>query len=120
MTVPQVDNSAVDKPRSPRSAARAPRFLLLMPQDLRYEIERVATANGRTLTAEINMRLRSTLPSYGSASNLAHVVAEPAAQFADRPGKSGAKAPTAVDLAMLELFQRLTEEMQAALIELLR
>ena len=40
---------------------RSPRFLLLMPEDVRHEIERSATAFGRTVTSEINLRLRESI-----------------------------------------------------------
>lgn len=124
LTVAAADNSPVEKITSSRANNRAPRFLLLMPQDLRYEIERIAIENGRTLTAEINMRLRgslqSTTPTVAPGASLAHVMEQPATYLADRPSKTGDLELSAVDQSLLKIFHRLTKEKQAALIDLLR
>ncbi|UUZ68061.1 hypothetical protein LP416_27740 [Polaromonas sp. P2-4] len=55
-------NPAVEnKNNPPKTTGRAPRFLLLMPDDLRHAMDRAAAVSGRTLTAEINIRLKESL-----------------------------------------------------------
>lgn len=47
--------------KPPADNKRSPRFLLLMPEDVRAGVTRAATINGRSITAEINIRLKDSL-----------------------------------------------------------
>lgn len=115
-----------------QATKRSPRFLLLMPDDIRYEIERSAIANGRTLTKEINLRLRDSLnPNATLPSRLAQAIdlgRRPPLSYTDQPtaivgtakDNGPANALTDIDRAMLVVFHNLPPEKQLALLSLFR
>lgn len=88
---------------------RPGRVLIGMPDDLRAALDREAFAYSRTLTAEVNMRLRESLE--GKALN-APRAAEAAQYLAE------GLAPDEVQLLLL--FKKLTPDKRAALLELLK
>lgn len=91
-----------------------------MPDDVRSAIERAAFTHGRTVTAEINLRLRSSLEEEGKRG-----AAYPAAQHvqalttAEHDSANGVVL-SATDHAMLDVFHRLPPEKQLALLSLFR
>lgn len=95
-----------------------------MPPDLRHEIERAALLHGRTLTSEINLRLRHSLnagaPDIASAAHLARTGEEVPPYVRERQPRPPGLPLSMTDRTLLDLFHRLTLEKQAALIELLR
>lgn len=95
-----------------------------MPEDVRVGIERAAFVNGRTVTAEINMRLKSTLlVEWGEvpASGKGNTYAPSAPTVLHTGGDSNmASDLTVTDKAMLEVFRRLPPEKQLALLSLFK
>lgn len=53
-----------------------------MPPELRQQLERAAEINGRSLNAEINARLISTLEEGARPHQIPHAVAEPPPSYA--------------------------------------
>ena len=96
-----------------------------MPDETRVAIERAAFIAGRTVTAEINLRLKAslrgatTLPNYAldnapTVHSTAHTtVSEPGAQT-----KGPVDPISETDRAMLGVFRRLPVEKQLALLSL--
>lgn len=99
---------------APDEKKRPPRFLLAMPDDMRMALEKAAYVHGRTLTAEINLRLKSTLQAPPSYS------ARPAATVEHTNEKSLDGTLSGTDQAMLEIFRRLPVEKQLGLIALFK
>lgn len=100
---------------------RAPRFLLAMPDAVRVPIEAAAHANNRTVTAEINGRLRASLnnaPPPASRANPYTTDHTPTVATTNDNGPAGAISDT--DRAMLEIFRKLPVEKQLALLSLFR
>lgn len=114
-----------------------------MKDDLRLALDRAAFANGRTLTAEINTRLRDSLklPAPGIAPAPSHPTPLHAAQTnsnnamgntnvtvnstAHEPAPYGASAAPAQPLhgtesAMLAIFRNMPPDKQLALLSLFR
>lgn len=114
-----------------------------MPEDVRVAIERAAFVSGRTVTAEINMRLKASLEAQDgppSSSLSRHQSEEPYTLVSDidPPGgpkrvvvarvgdtqiskeKSLVSALSGTDQAMLEVFRSLPPEKQLALLSLFR
>jgi hypothetical protein len=129
---PFSDNQFVEtnKKNSSKPTGRSPRFLLLMPEDLRREIERSAFANGRTLTAEINKRLRESLnaakaPDPASAQPVgkplppSYLAAHHVTSAQTNIQANGVQLSTA-DHAMLGVFRSLPAEKQLALLSLFK
>lgn len=95
-----------------------------MPPDLRREIEKRADAKGRTLTAEINTRLRESLKAEASFSfsrqieelpYTANTLQEPPT----RPWTTMIKADPA-EASLINVFRQLPAEKQLALLALLK
>jgi hypothetical protein len=92
-----------------------------MPDDVRLAVERAAYVSGRTVTAEINLRLKASLkaettpPSYTApaVATALTTLHEPGAQT-----KSPADPLTETDRAMLAIFRRMPVEKQLALLSL--
>lgn len=105
---------------------RPPRFLLAMPDDLRGMIEREAAVNGRTVTAEINLRLRETFatrvsalpPSYMEPNRVTVSFSPPEGQSANDFSRPLGLSST--DQAMLEVFRKMPPEKQLALLSLFK
>ena len=103
-----------------------------MREDLRQAIQAAAEANGRTLTAEINTRLRVSLGAHGptlqsilsreqSTKGLpASYTAEHTHVIGNTKEKGPAIALTDIDRAMLAVFHQLPPEKQLALLSLFR
>lgn len=115
-----------------KTAARPARFLLQMRDDLREAIQTAAEANGRTLTAEINTRLRDSLTPKHGPTLTAILEREKAAKGLPASYTAGhthhigntndngpANAHTDIDRAMLDVFHTLPPERQHALLALL-
>ncbi len=111
-------------PHPPADKKRPPRFLLAMPEDVRIAIERAAFVNGRTVTAEINLRLKATI----KAETAAQAPSGPASYNAPNTptvlhtanDKGPASTLSGTDQAMLEVFRGLPPEKQLALLSLFR
>lgn len=94
-----------------------------MPEETRIAIERAAYVAGRTVTAEINLRLKAslqadTLPAtytQASAATALTTLHETGAQT-----KSPADLLTELDRAMLGVFRRMPPEKQLALLSLFK
>lgn len=104
---------------------RPPRFLLQMREDLRHDLEKAAISNGRTLTAEINTRLRESFknlpaPSERAATKGTSYAAPTIASVFHINEKSPASTLSSTDQAMLEIFRALPVEKQLALLSLFR
>lgn len=97
--------TAIDEPRGRDVAPTGVR----LPPDLRDQLVREAAINGRSLSAEIIFRLKSSVPLDGPATRTA----------ADRDGHYG---PTLDDSQrqLVTLFSALPPEKQLALLTLLR
>lgn len=100
------------------SAKRAPRFLLLIPDELRAALQRSATANARSLSAEINLRLRASVKA--DADDVPTLVPSPL-----QGGLYVAEKPPAAELSsaerqMLGVFNTMAPDKQLALLTLLR
>jgi hypothetical protein len=93
-----------------------------MPEDVRVAIERAAFVNGRTVTAEINLRLKSTLlAEWGEVPANGNTYApSPPTVLHTGSGSDTAGALTVTDKAMLEVFRRLPPEKQLALLSLFK
>lgn len=112
---------------------RAPRFLLLMPNDLRHALEKAALEGGRPLTSEINRRLANSLLDQGlrpprngpiyAMADLAYKLREPNGA-ADLAGRSDANTPVPsagqAESQVVAAFRRLPVEKQLALLALLK
>lgn len=105
----------MDKPPKPK---RPPRFLLAMPDELRGYIERAASINGRTVTAEIVTRLQASLSASVTNHNPYTQPNTPTVVPINDHGPAGALADT--DRAMLEIFRKMPVEKQLALLSLFR
>lgn len=95
-----------------------------MPEETRVAIERAAFVNGRTVTAEINLRLKATLLAEpktpktthtGTSYSVGHV---PTVLHTNDNGP--AHSLSGIDQAMLDVFRRLPAEKQLALLSLFR
>lgn len=107
---------------------RPPRFLLLMREDLRADLEKASEENGRTLTAEINARLRVSLG--GKGPTLQGILAREA--FGDTPPTTPLNTqhqeaanysnPTLsdIDRAILQVVRAMPPEKQLALLSLFK
>lgn len=96
-----------------------------MPEDLRLAIERAAFVNGRTVTAEINLRLKATLqaeaaqaPSERKGNSYAPSNAPTVLHTANDNGPASDLAGT--EKAMLDVFRAMPPEKQLALLSLFR
>lgn len=92
-----------------------------MPDDVRQAIERAAEASSRTVTAEINLRLRASLAADEAAQATGNPYTRPNAPtvaLTNDHGPAGALADT--DRAMLEIFRKMPVEKQLALLSLFR
>lgn len=100
-------------------AKRAPRFLLALPDDIRQSLEKVSIANGRSLTAEINIRLRDSLRLY-----IPDLVVEEGGnttivEMKKAPYRASVET-TETERAMLAVFRSLPPEKQLALLSLFK
>lgn len=92
-----------------------------MPEDVRNAIEKAAFSNGRTVTAEINLRLRASLTSEGhpvvyTSLNSPDVYG---GKHAVREAENGLSL-SATDHAMLAVFHKMPVEKQLALLSLFK
>lgn len=109
---------------------RPPRFLLAMPDDVRTGVERAAFTHGRTVTAEINQRLRASLAAdaypHGEKTDIDHfrpkagAVSEPLDNMVYLSATDNQRPLSETDLAMLEVFRRMPPEKQLALLSLFK
>jgi hypothetical protein len=99
-------------------------LLLRMPSQLKAELQRAATAQGRKLTHEINMRLRESLktnPVQGiSSAPIRYSVATAATAQLAKEGGAAYHAFTELDRAMLEVFHGMPVQKQLALLSLFK
>lgn len=111
-----------------QTSKRSPRFLLLMPDEMRLEIAQIAAANARTVTAEINARLRASLqtttqpgiaPSYSPTPKATVMHTNDAAHDQSQP-ITASHHITAIDAAMLKVFKAMPPEKQLALLSLFK
>lgn len=100
--------------------ARTPRFLLLMPEDLRHDMEKSAAAKGRTLTAEINIRLRESQRYDPTPDFLIRQDGKLTVGELKTDTYTVSMETTETDRAMLSVFRRLSPEKQLALISLFK
>lgn len=118
------DNPAVneDQDTQPKDEKkRPPRFLLALPDDVRTALERAAYVGNRTITKEINARLRKSLESDAQAAprnpggpyDMAAL-----ATVIHTNEKSPASALSDTDRAMLAVFHSLPVQKQLALLSL--
>lgn len=94
-----------------------------MREDLRHALEKAAITNGRTLTAEINTRLREsfqapTAEQYPSKSKGYPAPTHTSVFHTNEKGPASTLSGT--DQAMLEVFRALPPEKQLALLSLFR
>lgn len=95
-----------------------------MPDDVRLALEREAMVYSRTLTAEINLRLRESLKAKAYPATVAQPPLTtdgkpPPAQAQFQP--HNAKGPanlSETDQAMLDIFRRMPAQKQLALLSL--
>lgn len=115
---------------------RTPRFLLLMPEEIREGIELAAKKNNRTLTKEINTRLRVSLAAHGptlqgilSREAFGVRAEEPTApgiapSAPNTPHTTGPQGQAVhlseVDMAMFRVFHAMPVEKQLALLSLFK
>lgn len=110
---------------------RPARFLLQMRDDLRESLRTSADINGRTLTAEINARLRVSIEASGPTLQ-SHLAREEAARTAPGIAPSATATPSRTgpggqpvqlsdhDMQMLRIFHALSVEKQLALLSLFK
>lgn len=95
-------------------------LLLRLPQSLKDALQREAAIQGRTLTAEVNLRLKGSLetlpPSYTEGN---HTTARGSAPTSKDVGPSEQPLPD-TERAMLNVFRRLPPEKQLALLSLFK
>lgn len=107
--------------KPPSDSKRSPRFLLLMPDDVRDGVTRAAAVHGRTVTAEINLRLRDSLSNEGADG-----VAPSPGAYAVRHSPTvattgeGGQPLSDIERAMLVGLKRLSAEKQLALLTFLK
>ncbi|MBU0749163.1 MAG: Arc family DNA-binding protein [Gammaproteobacteria bacterium] len=103
---------------------RPPRFLLAMPEDVRLAIERAAFTNGRTVTAEINLRLKASLdnkpPATQTSGPASYSAPNTPTVLHPANDKGPASTLSGTDQAMLEVFRGLPPEKQLALLSLFK
>lgn len=113
------------------NSKRSPRFLLLMPEEIREGIEASAKRNNRTLTKEINTRLRISLAATGptlqtqlaqqEAARTTPSIAPSATTTPLQTGPNGQPVQLSDhDLQMLRIFHGLSVEKQLALLSLFK
>ena len=116
------------------NSKRTPRFLLLMPEEIREGIELAAKKNNRTLTKEINTRLRVSLAAhgptfqtilareaFGGSDATAPGIAPSAPQTQHTTGPQGQAVHLSEhDMAMLRVFHAMSVEKQLALLSLFK
>lgn len=116
------------------NSKRTPRFLLLMPEEIREGIELAAKKNNRTLTKEINTRLRISLSAqgptlqtilareaFGSAEAAAPGIAPSAPITPPSTGPQGQAVHLSdIDMEMLRIFHTLPIHKQLALVSLFK
>ena len=113
------------------NSKRTPRFLLLMPEEIREGIELAAQKNNRTLTKEINTRLRISLGAHGptlqtilareEAARTAPGIAPSAPNTHHSTGPQGQAVHLSEhDMAMLRVFHAMPVEKQLALLSLFK
>lgn len=119
------DNSLIQGNQiSMQPSKRAPRFLLLMPDDVRMALEREAVVHARTLTAEINLRLRESLKAKAYPATMAKPplttdgTTPPAQAQYQPPNAKGPANLSETDQAMLDIFRRMPAQKQLALLSL--
>lgn len=115
------DNPAVETTsNTPASAAakRAPRFLLLIPDDLRAALERSAAASSRSLSAEINLRLRASIKA--DPEDVPVLVPGPVPGQHYVPERPPPAELSASEKQMLAVFNTLPADKQLALLTLLK
>lgn len=110
-----MDNPPVktDEPQTDIQGKRPARFLLAMPEEVRLALQQAAEASGRSLTAEINTRLKASLASqpkplttYSTQSQTQAMVANDALL-------------TDHDRALVAIFRKLPIDKQLGLLTLL-
>lgn len=98
-------------------------LLLRLPSALKAALQREAAIQGRTMTAEVNLRLQASLKEPIPASYTAPHTAT-AHTTLHEPGAQTQKSPadllSETDRAMLDVFRRLPPEKQLALLSLFR
>lgn len=113
------------------NSKRTPRFLLLMPEEIREGIELAAKKNNRTLTKEINTRLRISLAAQGPTlqgilareafASTTPGIAPSAPITPPSTGPRGqAVALSDIDMEMLRIFHALDVHKQLALVSLFK
>lgn len=111
-------------------------LLLRLPSQLKADLQREATKQGRKLTQEINIRLRDSLkpaPEPGIAPGAAYPINvatahhandgkenDPQHDIRNNNEKSLVNTLTGIDQAMLEVFRKLPPEKQLALLSLFK
>ncbi len=95
-----------------------------MPEDVRLAVERAAFVNGRTVTAEINLRLKATIKAESAAPAGTAPASYPTPNTPTVLHTANDKGPASTlsgtDQAMLEVFRGLPPEKQLALLSLFR
>lgn len=99
-------------------------LLLRLPSALKAELQREAAIQGRTLTAEINLRLQASLKGAGTAYPASPptvlTTAHGAPSGLETKEKSPADPLSETDRAMLGVFRRMPVEKQLALLSLFK
>lgn len=107
------------------SKQRPPRFLLQMRADLRHDLDKAAIANGRTLTAEINARLRESfkeaaMPPQTTIRNHGTVIYSPTPEPSVVKTSDNGLVNSDLDAALLQVFRAMPVEKQLALLSLFK
>lgn len=97
--------------------------LVRMTNDLKQELQRQAAINGRTLTGEINDRLRQTLGMLDATSDKkkpAKPTGEGGLKVGEHVNEWGGVSHTETERVLLALYKRLSPEKQLAVLSLLK
>lgn len=93
-------------------------LLLRLPVALRESLQRAAFTNSRSLTAEINLRLRASLaPQTVTPHTTGHTISNTIAPAWSKKNLAGVSD---TDQAMLTIFRALPPEKQLALLSLFK
>jgi plasmid stability protein len=89
-------------------------MLIRIPEQLKAELHREAAIHGRSLTSEVNIRLKASLQQGATDISEQHMVRERAASW---PAQG---ALTDAERVLVSQYKRLSPEKQLALLSLLK
>lgn len=96
--------------------------LVRMTTELKHELQRQSAINGRTLTGEINTRLRQTLNMFDgdTKTKSSKSLADNSIKASENLKVWGAQTPSETEHVLLALYRKLSPEKQLALLMLLK